>query len=97
MIFFKRSKTYASVKHPSFAGWENENGRLWLVRGSDFTGEKAYYFVLLHEDRIQHFKLALASGRGFELQDYGCVVASGYGERVPETLRIRMRVEFGNA
>jgi len=93
-MLFKRGKTFASGKTPAPI-YEHENGRLWLVRGHDFTGARAYYFLLLHPERIQHFKLALAAGHAFDLEAYGEVVASGYGERVPEPLRIRMRVEFG--
>lgn len=73
----------------------HNNGRLFLVRGKDDTGSNAYYFVLLDRKRIGEFQKVALGSSPFDLKEYGEIVASGYGETVPEALRIRMRVEHG--
>jgi len=74
---------------------DNCPSRLYLVRSKDHTGQNAYYFMLLDREKISEFKQVALSSESFDLKDYGDIVASGYGDTVPESLRIRMRVEHG--
>jgi hypothetical protein len=92
MIFTRKN---LSIKTSvTFAEEATEKSRLCLVRADDKTGARAYYFLLLDRLRIREFKEAIAAKKPFDLKEFGDVVASGYGERVPESLRIRMRVEY---
>jgi hypothetical protein len=78
-----------SVPRPGVPG-----GRVVLVRGKDYTGARAWYFLRLLTLRVAPFEKAAMSGLGFDLDQYGEVVASGYGD-VPEQVRQRMKTQYG--
>jgi hypothetical protein len=50
------------------------------LKAKDSTGRWAYYFVLVMPDREAEFLAAIAGDGTIELDDYGKVVASCYGE-----------------
>lgn len=90
-MLFARSKLFASTK--IVPEEEFDEGKLFLVRADDDSGSRAYYFMLVEKERIAALKAALKAKTTCDLAEYGEIVASGYGETVPESLRIRMRVE----
>lgn len=91
-MLFARSKLFASVSKQVMEE-HYDGGKLYLIRANDDTGNRAYYFMLAEKERIAELKKALSGRQSCRLDQYGEVVASGYGEHVPESLKIRMRVE----
>lgn len=89
-MLFARGKLFASK---TSTDEESNSGNLYLVRAKDDTGNRAYYFMLVEQNRINDLKKALTGKLPCNLDQYGEVVSSGYGETVPESLKIRMRVE----
>lgn len=66
---------------------------VFLVRGNDSTGRAAWYFLLVDPAKKAAFRKA-ATGQ-LELNAYGRVVASGYGNDPPSDVRERMKTEYG--
>jgi hypothetical protein len=69
--------------------------RICLVQGNDYTGHRAYYFLQLNPLKIPQFKKASTSTHSFDLESYGEIIVSGYGEEVPENVLIKMRTQYG--
>lgn len=69
--------------------------RLRLVRACDHSGHRAYYFLQLDPLKAPQFEKALAAGRCLDLECYGDILASGYGEEVPESVLARMKRDYG--
>lgn len=90
-MLFARSRLFAAPKihHDD----DDHQSKLFLVRAKDDTDNRAYYFMLVEKERIAALKSALSGKTPCDLKEYGEIVASGYGEQVPESLKIRMRVE----
>jgi hypothetical protein len=68
--------------------------RIYLIRANDHSGHRAYYFLLAHALRVPQLHKALQSGASFDLESYGEIIASGYGD-VPRDVRDRIRKEYG--
>jgi len=66
---------------------------VFLVRGNDSTGRPAWYFLLVDPAKKAAFRKA-AKGQ-LELNAYGRIIASGYGDDPPDDVRERMKTEYG--
>ncbi len=69
--------------------------RIRLVRGQDYSGERAYYFIKLHSLKTSQFDRMIEDKKQFDLADFGEVLASGYGEEIPEYVMAKMRRDYG--
>lgn len=65
------------------------------LKAKDSTGRWAYYFILIPPAREPEFKKALKSNESIDLEDYGRVVASCYGEEPNEATRNLLRERYG--
>lgn len=68
--------------------------RIVLIHANDYTGFRAYYFLLAHPLRLPQLQHAILSGQTFDLEFYGDIVASGYGD-APEPVRADIRKRYG--
>ncbi len=65
------------------------------LKASDSTGRWAYYFIVVKPWRERAFLAAIGGKDDIDLESYGRVIASNYGETAsPETLR-SLRDRFG--
>jgi hypothetical protein len=69
-------------------------GYISLVFGNDYSGFRAWYFVQIDPLRLPLYRKALKGSRPVDLEDYGSILISGYGE-VPSDVENRMRSEHG--
>lgn len=68
---------------------------VYLVHGGvDETKRPAWYFVCVDSPKVQAFLRAIKSGIA-NLEEYGRVLESGYGEAPPETVVEMMRKHYG--
>lgn len=72
-----------------------EGHRVHQVKAKDATGRWAFYFVFVPAGREGAFLAALSSGRGLDLNRYGHVIASNYGEEPSEETRRLLRERYG--
>jgi hypothetical protein len=66
---------------------------IYYVTGTDFTGQKAWYYLLIAKGKALLFQDAFASGN-LRLSEYGKIIASGYGEEPPEELIAKLKEEY---
>lgn len=66
----------------------------YQVMGRDTTGKVAWYFILVDPDKIDAF-LKHKQGASYDLADYGFVIASGYGESVPDDVKNELEHKYG--
>ena len=64
------------------------------VMGKDTTGRTAWYFVLIDKEKKEQF-LAHKPGDSYDLADYGKIIASGYGEEVPDDVKEMLKEKYG--
>ena len=64
------------------------------VMGKDTTGRTAWYFVLIDKEKKDQF-LAHKPGDSYDLADYGKIIASGYGEEVPDDVKEMLKEKYG--
>jgi hypothetical protein len=67
---------------------------IYQVKGKDTSGEPAWYFILIDENKKEEFLLR-KRGDNYDLIDYGSIVASGYGEDVPEDIQNILKEKYG--
>lgn len=65
------------------------------LKAKDSTGRWAYYFVLIHPSDEQRFMRALDSTESIDLEDYGKVIASCYGETPNEKVKAFLKERYG--
>lgn len=65
------------------------------LKAKDTTGRWAYYFVLVDPSREEEFLGAMNGGGIMDLEDYGKVVASCYGEAPSEEVKDFLREKYG--
>ena len=68
---------------------------LCLIRSKDYTGFMAYYFLRVDPLKLTLFEKVADSGQAFDLETYGEIIASGYGEEVPAPVLDKMRQLYG--
>lgn len=66
------------------------------LRAKDSTGRWAYYFVLVEHAQEHEFLSAISSGQVIDLEDYGKVIASNYGETPSEVVLGMLRDKYGS-
>jgi hypothetical protein len=65
------------------------------LKAKDSTGRWAYYFVLVEPAQEKGFLAALESKESIDLEQYGKVVASNYGEEPNEEVRTMLKEKYG--
>lgn len=65
------------------------------LKARDSTGRWAYYFVLVKPHLEVRFMAAIGGDGTVDLEEYGRVVGSCYGEEPSAALRIEMKERFG--
>ena len=75
--------------------WSNclKSHLIYRVRGTD-RGRAAWYYVLVDEDKIVDYKNSLKSDT-INLENYGTILESGYGEHPPERIEQKIKCRFG--
>ena len=64
------------------------------IKALDYTGRKAYYFILVEANKERGFLKSLETG-GFNLNDFGIVIASCYGDEPTEEIRDLLKTKYG--
>lgn len=67
---------------------------IFLVRGKDTTGERAWYYVMIDRGKREAFK-SQHRVPYLKLTDYGNILHSGFGDYPPENIRSIMEKEHG--
>jgi hypothetical protein len=65
------------------------------LKAKDSTQRWAYYFVLVWSSMEQAFLEALKSESSIDLEDYGRVIASCYGEMPKEEVQFLLQKKYG--
>lgn len=65
------------------------------LKAKDSTGRWAYYFVLVEPPKEQSFLAALKSDGTIDLEDYGKVIASCYGEEPNQQVKDFLKEKYG--
>lgn len=65
------------------------------LKAKDSTGRWAYYFVLVEPMHEKAFLAALESNQSIDLEEFGKVVASNYGEEPSEEIRTMLKEKYG--
>jgi len=72
----------------------NNGLNIHKLKAKDSTGRWAYYFVLVEPEREKEFLAALDSNQSIDLEDYGQVVASNYGETPSDDIRDFLKQKY---
>ncbi|MDX1949776.1 MAG: hypothetical protein SFT90_04680 [Rickettsiales bacterium] len=73
----------------------NSRGDLcYKVTGRDITGRNAWYFILVDKEKKDAF-LKHKSGDSYNLEDYGKIIISGYGDSVPPDVQEMLKEKYG--
>ena len=76
---------------------EDRSENLYLVRGGrDHTDQAAWYFIQVEQTKRQAFLRAIAAGE-IELDIFGEIIESGYGEEPPAAILSHMRANYNFA
>ncbi len=59
------------------------------------NGERAYYFVLIEPPKEAAFMKAIDDGGNLNLEDYGKVIASCYGEEPSQEVKDLLNDKYG--
>lgn len=65
------------------------------LKAKDSTGRWAYYFVYVEPHKEKAFLDALEANKGIDLEDFGKVVGSCYGEQPNDELRVLLKNKYG--
>lgn len=72
------------------------NGHLvHKLKAKDTTGRWAYYFVLIEPAKERTFLKAIGGDGIIDLEDYGRVIASCYGEAPTQEVRDFLKEKYG--
>lgn len=89
---FAQTKMTDTLSPASQFGGAGE--RIVLIHATDYTGFRAYYFLLAHPLRFSQLQKIVKSGASFDLEPYGEILKSGYGT-VPEHVKEDIRRRYG--
>lgn len=67
---------------------------VYLVKGRDSTGRAAWYYFLVSPLKKRLFE-SRSKSNAMNLNDFGVILRSGYGENPPEDAVQQAREEFG--
>lgn len=74
----------------------SERGHLiHKVTATDSRKRRAYYFVLVSKTNEAAFMAAIDGDGMIDLEDYGRVIASCYGEKPDEETRLLLKKRYG--
>lgn len=65
------------------------------LKAKDTTGRWAYYFVLVEAPREAAFLKSIEGDGTVDLEDYGKVIASCYGEEPTEEVKTYLKEKYG--
>ncbi|MEJ0009848.1 MAG: hypothetical protein WDN72_04565 [Alphaproteobacteria bacterium] len=65
------------------------------LKAKDTTGRWAYYFVLVEAPREAAFLKAIEGDGTIDLEDFGKVIASSYGETPTQEVREYLKEKYG--
>lgn len=65
------------------------------IQATDITGERAYYFLLVEAHKEKSLTDIIQSKKDFDLQDYGKIIASCYGEEPSEEVKAFLKDKYG--
>lgn len=65
------------------------------LKAKDSTGRWAYYFVLVEPARESAFMKAIEGDGMIDLEDYGKVIASCYGEEPNDEVKALLKDKYG--
>ena len=65
------------------------------LKAQDTTGRWAYYFVYVPPHRERAFLAAIESGGNIDIEDYGDILASSYGEAPDPKVRDYLKQRYG--
>ncbi|MBN8542782.1 MAG: hypothetical protein ACOYJ2_02640 [Rickettsiales bacterium] len=65
------------------------------LKAKDTTGRWAYYFVLVEAPREQAFLKSIEGDGIIDLEDYGKVIASCYGEEPNQEIKDFLKEKYG--
>jgi len=68
--------------------------QIFLVHAPDYTGHIAYYFLYVDLLRVPLFKKATKEPKVIDLEDFGTIITSGYGE-APKDVRAAITRRYG--
>jgi hypothetical protein len=68
--------------------------RIFLVHSKDYTGHRTYYFLHIDPLRQPLFENAMRGTKNIDLEDFGDIIASGYGEASSE-IRAAITRKYG--
>jgi hypothetical protein len=71
-----------------------QNKDIRLILATDATGRKAYYFLRLVPLKRPIFDKVMKEGKGLNLEEFGEVLMSGYGEYPPEFVLTMMKQKY---
>jgi hypothetical protein len=71
-----------------------EKDNIYAVYAPDITGETAYYFVIVDSAKSNAFVKAVTAGPT-NLEEYGTIIESGYGEEASQEVKDRLMDEYG--
>jgi len=66
---------------------------VWLLNAVD-KDKACWYYLQVEKTKLQLFKAKLKTGK-FKLTDYGKILYSGWGEKPAESIRQKIREQFG--
>jgi hypothetical protein len=72
----------------------NNGHNVHKLKAKDSTGRWAYYFVLVEPENEEQFIAALESNKSIDLEEYGQVVASNYGEKPSDDIRDFLKKKY---
>ena len=65
------------------------------IKAKDSSGRWAYYFILVEPRRVSAFMTAIEGDGMINLEDYGHVIASNYGEEPSDEIREMLKTRYG--
>ena len=69
--------------------------RIHRLKAKDSTGQWAYYFVLVKSSLEKKFIAALREEQSFNLEDFGLVIDSCYGNKPDQAVKDRLLNKYG--
>jgi len=72
----------------------NNGHNVHKLKAKDSTGRWAYYFVLIKSEKEEEFMVALDSTENIDLEDYGQVIVSNYGEQPSDNIRDFLKKKY---
>lgn len=74
---------------------QHTSGQLCYVQTKDETGYDAFYFLLLFPEKEEAFNALIGRPGMANLEEYGAIVASGYGRTPHKAAREKMFDLYG--